>query len=96
MQRAEQGVSYFLCIHEEFPFKDVLHQANFLRTYLPDIDIPAELIRDEIARDAEIGRKFGPFDPYVGSLLEYVPRDSKTAFLAFPVGELIRDLSKLT
>jgi hypothetical protein len=71
-------------------------QANFLRTYLPDIDIPAELIRDEISGDAEIWKKFRTFDPYVGDLLEHVPCDSETAFLAFPMGELNRDLSKPT
>ncbi|KAG6918151.1 hypothetical protein DXG01_016340 [Tephrocybe rancida] len=66
--------------------------ANFLRTYLPDVDIPAELIRDELAQDAKITERLGVFDPYIGNLLQpIVAYDS--AFIAFPMGELNRDLN---
>ncbi|KAJ7499248.1 RNA polymerase I-specific transcription-initiation factor-domain-containing protein [Mycena latifolia] len=71
--------------------------ANFLRTYVPDIDIAAELIRDEITEDAKILREFGDFDPYVGNQLESIIRSDtsseKSSFLVFPMGELSRDLN---
>jgi hypothetical protein len=63
------------------------------------MDIAAELIRDEITQDAEILREFDDFDPYIGNQLESIIRyDSsltQSAFLAFPMGELSRDLSWL-
>lgn len=71
-------------------------QANFLRTYLPDIDIAGELIREQLSEDAQILRQFQDFDPYVGNQLEaIVQSDSsdQSTFLAFPMGELSRDLS---
>ncbi|KAJ7367965.1 hypothetical protein DFH08DRAFT_829921 [Mycena albidolilacea] len=76
-QRAEQG-------------------ANFLRTYLPDIDIAGELIREQLSEDAQILRQFQDFDPYVGNQLEaIVQSDSsdQSTSLAFPMGELSRDLN---
>ncbi|KAF5380885.1 hypothetical protein D9615_004029 [Tricholomella constricta] len=66
--------------------------ANFLRTYLPDVDIPAELIRDELSQDAKITQRLEVFDPYMGNLLEPVMTRDAT-FLAFPMGELNRDLN---
>ncbi|KAG6874225.1 hypothetical protein C0995_003771 [Termitomyces sp. Mi166 len=61
--------------------------ANFLRTYLPDVDIPAELIRDQLSRDAQIMDGLEKFDPYMGNLLELIVAHEQ-AFLAFPMGEL--------
>lgn len=62
------------------------------------MDIPAELIRDEIAQDAKIQRDLTHFDPYLGNLLEpVVTHDSPsetTVLLAFPTGELNRELSE--
>ncbi|KAJ6627504.1 hypothetical protein B0H10DRAFT_1994910 [Mycena sp. CBHHK59/15] len=71
--------------------------AHFLRTYVPDVDVTAELIRDEIIEDANIMHQFEAFDPYVGNQLEtiihYDTPSKKSAFLAFPMGELSRDLN---
>lgn len=62
------------------------------------MDIPAELIRDEIAQDARTQRDLTHFDPYLGNLLEPVvtyDSPSETAvLLAFPMGELNRELSE--
>ncbi|KAG6814491.1 hypothetical protein H0H92_000016 [Tricholoma furcatifolium] len=74
----------------------ILHSAergaNFLRTYLPDIDIPAELIREQLSLDAEVTEQLYAFDPCMGNLLQpIVAHDS--AFLAFPMGELNCDLN---
>ncbi|KAJ7122766.1 hypothetical protein C8R44DRAFT_704467 [Mycena epipterygia] len=85
----------------QMPRMSILHRAeqgaNFLRTYLPDVDIAAELIRDEITEDAKVSREFEEFDPYAGNLLETVIRSDssskQSAFLAFPMGELSRDLN---
>ncbi|KAK7061434.1 60S ribosomal protein [Favolaschia claudopus] len=76
-QRAEQG-------------------ANFLRTFLPDIDVPSELIREQLTEDAEELRQFEEFDPYAGNQLETIvlsDTSSLAAFVAFPMGELSRDLN---
>lgn len=67
-------------------------QANFLRTYLPDVDIPAELIRDQLTQDAKITESMKKFDPYTRNLLQPVVT-RELAFLAFPMGELNCDLS---
>ncbi|KAJ7667681.1 hypothetical protein DFH06DRAFT_1183265 [Mycena polygramma] len=85
----------------QMPRMTILHRAeqgaNFLRTYVPDIDIAAELIRHELTEDAKVLRQFEDFDPYAGNQLEAIVRpDSdgeKSAFLAFPMGELSRDLN---
>ena len=73
-------------------------QANFLRTYFPDIEIPAELVRDEIDADTGVSHRLEEFDPYAGNLLEAVQCQtglvSQTTFLCFPMGESNRDLSK--
>jgi hypothetical protein len=61
------------------------------------VDIPAELVREEIAQDAKVSRELIHFDPFLGNVLEPVvtyDSPSKTsAFLAFPMGELNRELS---
>jgi hypothetical protein len=73
-------------------------QANFLRTYYPDIEIPAELIRDEVHADTRISRKLEKYDPYAGNLLEAVQCQvglvSQATFLCFPMGESNQDLSE--
>ncbi|KAJ7688411.1 hypothetical protein B0H17DRAFT_657363 [Mycena rosella] len=89
------------CPPLQLPKMTILHRAeqgaNFLRTYVPDVDIAAELIRDEITEDAKILREFDDFDPYVGNQLESIIRydslSKQSAFLAFPMGELNRDLN---
>ncbi|KAG6866994.1 hypothetical protein C0991_003910 [Blastosporella zonata] len=68
--------------------------ANYLRTYLPDVDIPAELIRDQLAQDAKITEALDTFNPYMGNLLQHVVAHD-SAFMAFPMGELNRDLNLL-
>ncbi|KAG6837293.1 hypothetical protein H0H93_011895 [Arthromyces matolae] len=73
-------------------FQSAERGANFLRTYLPDVDVPAEIIRDELSKDAKIMEDFETFDPYMGNLLQTVVVSSQ-AYLAFPMGELNRDLN---
>ncbi|KAG5647242.1 hypothetical protein DXG03_000777 [Asterophora parasitica] len=76
-------------------FQSVERGANFLRTFLPEVDIPAELIRDELLNDAKIMERLDDFDPYLGNVLETVVTRDAT-FLAFPMGELNWELSKLS
>lgn len=95
-QRAEQGVCYLSLTHLPSQFL-YLPQAHFLRTYFPDIEIPAELIRDEINAETRVMRQLEKYDPYAGNLLDIIicedgPRHQK-AFLCFPMGESNRDLS---
>ncbi|KAJ7047696.1 hypothetical protein C8F04DRAFT_1059775 [Mycena alexandri] len=85
----------------QLPKISILHRAeqgaNFLRTYLPDIDIASDLLRDQLTQDAKVLRQFEDFDPYVGNQLEAIIRSDtaskQSVFLAFPMGELNRDLN---
>ncbi|SJL00535.1 uncharacterized protein ARMOST_03848 [Armillaria ostoyae] len=71
--------------------------ANFLRTHFPDVDIAAELIREEIETDAKDVHDKGVYNPYDGNLLEtvisYESSRPVSLHLAFPMGELGRDLN---
>ncbi|KAF9484739.1 hypothetical protein BDN70DRAFT_87611 [Pholiota conissans] len=69
--------------------------ANFLRTYLPDIEIPEQLIRDHLIEDNTRSKTLQNFDPYSGTLIEAftLQRDKHTIYAAFPTGETKRDLS---
>jgi len=46
--------------------------GKFLRTHFPDIEVPAELIRDIIDADTHASHKLENYDPYAGDLLEAV------------------------
>ncbi|KAK0463972.1 uncharacterized protein EV420DRAFT_1476592 [Desarmillaria tabescens] len=71
--------------------------ANFLRTHFPDVEVAAELIREEIETDARVLHDRSVYNPYDGNLLETVTSyESSTPVslhLAFPMGELGRDLN---
>jgi len=69
-------------------------QANFLRTFLPDVEIASELIRDRLVEETALYRELEQFDPYSGNLLEYVePQNTcDQVVLLFPSGETNRDL----
>ncbi|KAL4258116.1 hypothetical protein AB1N83_008363 [Pleurotus pulmonarius] len=71
--------------------------AHFLRTYLPDVEITSEIIREEVTKDAVNLRGYAELDPYEMNLLASFsqPSDSRhgPAFLAFPMGELNSDLN---
>lgn len=66
-------------------------QANFLRTYFPDIDITAELVREELSTDAQLTRELEQYDPFLGNVLEL--QHVAPLFVAFPVGVIGCDLS---
>ena len=72
-------------------------QAHFLRTCYPDVDIQAELIRDQIMEDARATQEIMREDPYSGNLIDvssfHVARKN-LAYLAFPMGETNCQLSK--
>ncbi|GAW01172.1 mitochondrial carrier [Lentinula edodes] len=70
--------------------------ANFLRTYFPDIEIAAELVREELSTDAQFTRDLEQYDPFSRNVLEllYMPNLPDTPkFLAFPMGVTGSDLS---
>ena len=69
-------------------------KANFLRTYIPDVEIPEELIRNQLIEDTTLSRTYEIFDPYLGNLLgSFEPQNGNgSAFLIFPTGETHRDL----
>ncbi|KAJ7581235.1 hypothetical protein C8J56DRAFT_1057231 [Mycena floridula] len=71
--------------------------ANFLRTHLPDVDVAADLIREELTADSGITQELADFDPFEGNLLEVVSRQETNgkvvSSLAFPMGELNCDLN---
>lgn len=69
---------------------EYLSQAHFLRTYHPDVDIPSELIGDELTEDVHHSKLNSSFDPYCGTPLETIRhadgRGRQFAFIAHPVG----------
>ncbi|KAH9901571.1 hypothetical protein C8Q73DRAFT_678269 [Cubamyces lactineus] len=64
--------------------------AHFLRTCYPDVDIQAELIRDQIMEDTRATQEIMREDSYSGNLIDvssfHVARKN-LAYLAFPMGE---------
>lgn len=64
----------------------------------PDIDVPTEVIRDEITQDAGILQEKANFDPAEGNTLQAIFHDDGTrkrsAVLAFPMGDTRTQLSK--
>ncbi|KAJ3895659.1 hypothetical protein GG344DRAFT_38361 [Lentinula edodes] len=82
------------------PSTSIVHRAeqgaNFLRTYFPDIEIAAELVREELSTDAQVTRDLEQYDPFSRNVLEllYMPNLPDTPkFLAFPMGVTGSDLS---
>ncbi|KAI0780690.1 hypothetical protein BD413DRAFT_702681 [Trametes elegans] len=70
--------------------------AHFLRTYHPDIDIQAELIREEIKEDIRLSQKLRDEDPYAGNMVEvssFHASRKNMAYIAFPMGETNRQLN---
>ncbi|KAJ3725838.1 hypothetical protein C8R42DRAFT_419083 [Lentinula raphanica] len=70
--------------------------ANFLRTYFPDIDVTAELVRQELSTDAQIVRDWYQYDYSSRNMLEplHIPDAPLTRqFLAFPIGITGSDLN---
>ncbi|KJA27112.1 hypothetical protein HYPSUDRAFT_987630 [Hypholoma sublateritium FD-334 SS-4] len=68
--------------------------ANFLRTYIPDVEIPEELIRQQLIEDTTRSRELRKFDPYLGSLIDVFESRNKddTIFAAFAAGETNQEL----
>ncbi|KAI0006224.1 RNA polymerase I-specific transcription-initiation factor-domain-containing protein [Russula compacta] len=73
------------------------HGAHFLRTYYPDVDVPAELIREQVSVEAQLEDSLRAFDPLIGDLVTslHVSDGSKMpwSFIAFPMGESGCDLN---
>lgn len=72
-------------------------QAKFLRTYHPDIDIPFDLIKDELEYDDKFNYGRANLDSFMGNIISatYCNEGIKkrAIALAFPTGVLNRDLS---
>ncbi|KAI9447989.1 hypothetical protein H4582DRAFT_1897609 [Lactarius indigo] len=71
--------------------------AHFLRTYYPDVDVPAELIREQVAMEVQLGDSLRTFDPLLGDLVTSFGVSSRSkrwrTFVAFPMGESGCDLN---
>jgi hypothetical protein len=72
-------------------------QAQFMRTYYPDVDISFELLKDELRLDEEEAMN-SVLDPYAGNRLAYFCMETKqkqlTPFVAFACGVTGSELSK--
>ncbi|RDX56514.1 hypothetical protein OH76DRAFT_1426024 [Lentinus brumalis] len=72
------------------PLQRAEQGAQFIRTYYPDVDIPAELIRAEIAEDDKATQTWKSNDIFSGNLIDVctvqVAR-KHVPYLAFPMGE---------
>lgn len=60
---------------------------------MPDVEIPAELIREEITEDHMLSLELEKLDPYMGNLLEIFSQ-SEEEFLIFPTGDTGSKLSE--
>ncbi|KAF9500436.1 hypothetical protein BDN71DRAFT_1462559, partial [Pleurotus eryngii] len=71
--------------------------AHFLRTYLPDVEITSEVIREEVTKDAVHLQGYAELDPHKMDILASFSQPSNShrvpAFLAFPMGELNNNLN---
>jgi hypothetical protein len=64
--------------------------------YYPDVDLPVELFRDQIAMETRNAGVLQKFDPTLGDLMDTLYFESgsnQTGALAFPMGETGCDLS---
>jgi hypothetical protein len=95
-RHAEQGVCN-APTRNGLEYSNIPLQANFLRVYLPDIDVASELIRQQLSEDITLSRKFERFDPYSGNVLEAFRDESnpRLSCLLFPTGETKCELSKI-
>ncbi|KAI0273383.1 hypothetical protein BC834DRAFT_840342 [Gloeopeniophorella convolvens] len=73
--------------------------AHFIRTHYPDVDIPAELIREQVGAEIQAENSLRSFDPLSGDLVTsfHLPNASKKwlTFMAFPMGETGCELSEV-
>lgn len=71
-------------------------QTNFLRTYLPDVDVTAELIREQLSEEVALTRQLERFDPHAGNTLDAFRFQTNfpDSYLLFPSGETNCDLSE--
>ncbi|KIJ69031.1 hypothetical protein HYDPIDRAFT_184954 [Hydnomerulius pinastri MD-312] len=68
---------------------------QYLRTYFPDADFPADLVGGELASEAKDTRDLEAFDPFSGNLLGVLPsHHTQDGYIAaFPMGEPGRELN---
>lgn len=64
---------------------------------MPEADIPMELIREQLEEEDARLSQVEDFDPYIGntlvSTLQQNTIEAGTGFLAFPMGDIMTDLS---
>ncbi|KAI5121668.1 hypothetical protein M0805_002744 [Coniferiporia weirii] len=73
------------------------HGARFMRTYHPDIDIPSDLIMEELGHSDKVAEERMVFDPFKGNAIAaaycYEGPRKRSVAIAFPTGILGRDLN---
>jgi hypothetical protein len=99
-QRAEKGVRYLYIFEFGMGANRVL-KAHFLRTYYPDVEIAADVVREELESQSRFDRDIEVFDSLRGRLIEsmqcYCRLSGELAtFLVFPMGESNRGLSEVS
>ncbi|KAF5315685.1 hypothetical protein D9611_004780 [Ephemerocybe angulata] len=76
------------------------HGANFIRTCMPETDVPLELIREQLEEADTRLKQVDLFDPFAGntlvSTLPQTTTDAGIGFLAFPMGDVMCDLNVST
>ena len=68
-----------------------------MRTYYPDVDISADLIRETIAKDEQISANLRAHDIYFGNMIDVLSfsyQKKAVAYVAFPMGETGCQLSE--
>ncbi|THH10775.1 hypothetical protein EW145_g1080 [Phellinidium pouzarii] len=83
---------------KDLPLRQKAEQGTrYIRTYHPDIDIPFDLIRDELSFDEKVAEQRSVFDPYKGNTVVaafcYEGIKKRSIALAFPSGVSSKDLN---
>jgi len=71
--------------------------ARFLRTYHPDVDIPFDLIKDELHESEKLTNSVSSFNPFCGNTITTVycneGQRKRNILVAFPAGVSGNDLN---
>lgn len=64
---------------------------DYIRTYFPDVDVSAEVIKEEMQADA---RQLSQFNAQIGNVMDVVHcGPEQETFLCFPVGQTEVDIA---
>lgn len=67
-----------------------------MRTHFPDVEIPAELVREQVLHEIELVTGHHGFDPSAGHRITTIDSETSASRIAFAAGENGQELCPLT